>query len=246
MYFDVRDESAVERCRDDVNLRRDRREPLADIVIELDDPADLFAVDARALLSGSHRIDSGIDELVELLLAQKRHSRIQRIVLDIAGECPEELAANLVASVRRYGELSVRRANRQHNLIWRQGMRSLISGSLLFVVGIALSYLFTRPMVGEFAGELFGNGVFLVVAWVGLWYPLDVLFIAREQAKREARVFRTMLTMPVVVRTHDGTEPVADLPGLPTTPPGGRRSTRLRDTHIHLRGSPSTGTPGAS
>jgi hypothetical protein len=155
MYFDVRDESAVERCRDDVNLRRDRREPLADIVIELDDPADLFAVDARALLSGSHRIDSGIDELVELVLAQKRHSRIQRIVLDIAGKCSEELAANLVASVRRYGELSVRRANRQHNLIWRQGMRSLISGSLLFVVGIALSYLFTRPVVGEFAGELY-------------------------------------------------------------------------------------------
>ncbi len=212
-------------------MRRDRREPLADIVIELDDPADLFAVDTRALLSGSHRIDSGIDELVELLLAQKRHSSVQRIVLDIAGECSEELAANLAASVRSYCELSVRRANRQHKLIWRQGMRSLISGSLLFVVGIALSYLFNRPLVGEFASELFGNGVFLVVAWVGLWYPLDVLFIAREQAKREARVLGTMLTMPVCVRTHGGTIPVAQLPGLPTTPHGNHRSTRLRDRH---------------
>jgi len=84
--------------------------------------------------------------------------------------------------------MAVRRANRQRDLIWRQGMRSLVSGSLLFGTGIALSYLFTRPMVGEFAGDLFGNGVFLVVAWVGLWYPIDVLFIAREQAKREARV----------------------------------------------------------
>jgi hypothetical protein len=229
-----------------VNLRRDRQEPLADIVIELDDPNELFAVDTRELLSGSRRIDSGIDELIELLLAQKKHSHAQRIVLDIAGECSEELAENLIASVRRYGALSERRANRQHDLIWRQGMRSLISGSVLFVAGIGLSYLFTRPVVGELAGELLGNGVFLVVAWVGLWYPLDVLFIAREQAKREARVSATMVTMPIVVRTHAGTVPIAHLPGLPTRPPSGHRSGRLRDKHIQLRGAPSTGAPGTS
>jgi hypothetical protein len=75
--------------------------------------------------------------------------------------------------------------------------------------------------------------------------PLDVLFIAREQAKREARVSGTMLTMPVVVRTHDGTVPVAHLPGLPTPPHPGHRSGRLRDTHIHLRGAPPAGAPGA-
>jgi hypothetical protein len=41
----------------------------------------------------------------------------------------------------------------------------------LFVVGVLLSYGFTRPEVGELSQELLGNGVFLVVAWVGLWYP---------------------------------------------------------------------------
>jgi hypothetical protein len=229
-----------------VNLRRDRQESLADIVIELDEPAEMFAVDPRALLSGARRIDSGIDELVELLLAQKKHSSTQRIVLDIGGDCAEEVALNLVTTVHRYCELAVRRTNRQHDLIWRQGMRSLVSGSLLFIVGIALSYIFTRQMVGEFAGELFGNGVFLVVAWVGLWYPLDVLFIAREQAKRESRVFATMLTMPVVVQTRAGAVPLTQVPGYPGAPYGGRRSTRLRDTHIHLRGAPPTGSPGAT
>ena len=67
-------------------------------------------------------------------------------------------------------------------------MRSLLSGSLLFGVGIGLSYAFTRPVMGEFANGLLGNGVFLVVAWVGLWYPLDLLFIARgyRQSGRSA------------------------------------------------------------
>ena len=111
-----------------MSRRRDQR--LADVVIELDDPAELFAVDARGLLDGSRRIDSGIDELIERLLAQRRLRSDQSIVLDIAGGCPDELAANLVESVRRYGEMAVRRANRQRDLIWRQGMRSLVSGSL--------------------------------------------------------------------------------------------------------------------
>jgi hypothetical protein len=227
-----------------VHLQRDRRDPLADIVIELDDPAELFSVDPRTLLKGSTRIDSGMDELVERLLAQKRTASDQRIVLDIA-ECSDELATNLVESVRRYEELAMRRANRQHDLIWRQGMRSLISGSLLFATGIALSYLFTRPMVGEFAIDLFGNGVFLVVAWVGLWYPLDVLFIAREQARREVRVLSTMLSMPVVVRTRADSAPIVTLPGLPRAPHRRSRPLRFRGTRVRLRGVPATGAPGA-
>lgn len=225
---------------------RERRTPPADVVIELDDPADLFAVDQRSLLDGAGRIDTGIDELVERLLAQKRLSRDQHIVLDIAGECSDEMAANLVESVRRYCALAVDRANRQHDLIWRQGMRSLVSGSLLFALGIGLSFLFTRPMVGEFATDLFGNGVFLVVAWVGLWYPLDVLFIARDQAKREAKVLGKMLTMPIIVRAGSSGRHVTAMPGLPVSPHSGSRSLRLRASRVRLRGAPAAGTPNAS
>jgi hypothetical protein len=192
-----------------VNLRRKRRAPPTDVVIELDNVDELFAADPRGLLAGAHRIDSGMDELVERLLAEKEIPADQRVVLEIANECSDELVAKVVMAVRRYCELRMRRADREHDLIWRQGMRSLLSGSLLFATGIALSYAFKRPVMGEFANDLLGNGVFLVVAWVGLWYPLDLLFIAREQAKREIRVLGRMLTMPVVVRGHESALPVA-------------------------------------
>jgi len=200
-----------------VNLRRKRRGPPTEVVVELDNLDELFSADPRGLLAGAHRIDSGMDELVERLLAQKQIAADQRVVLDIASECSDELAANVVVTMRRYCELRLRRANREHDLIWRQGMRSLVSGSLLFAMGIALSYAFTRPVMGEFANGLLGNGVFLVVAWVGLWYPLDLLFIAREQAKREVRVLGKMLTLPVVIRAHDRTPPVAVMPGSPVS-----------------------------
>jgi hypothetical protein len=198
-----------------MNLRRESQSPCVDVVIELDNADELFAADPRGLLTGGCRIDSGMDELVERLLAQKQIPSEQRIVLDIAEECSEEKAANVLAAVRRYSELRLRRANREHDLVWRQGKRSLLSGSLLFAVGIALSYAFTRPAMGELANDLLGSGVFLVVAWVGLWYPLDLLFIAREQAKREVRVLDRMRTVPVVVRVRDSALPAALLPGSP-------------------------------
>lgn len=201
-----------------MNLRRATRMPPADVVIELDTPEELFYADPSGLLTGSNRIDSGMDELVERILALKNPSSDQRIVLDVAHECSEELAATLVVAVHRNCELRRRRAVRELDLIWRQGKRSLLNGSLLFAVGIALSYLFTRPWVPELPGELLGNGVFLVVAWVGLWYPLDLLFIAREQAKREISVLSQMVAMPVVVRAHVGTVAVTAVPRSRTSP----------------------------
>jgi hypothetical protein len=201
-----------------VNLRHERRAAPVDVVVELDTPEELFYADPSGLLGGSNRIDSGMDELVERIQAQKNPSSDQRIVLDIARECDEELAETMVVAVHRYCELRRRRAVRELDLIWRQGKRSLLNGSLLFVMGIALSYIFTRPWVPELPGELLGNGVFLVVAWVGLWYPLDLLFIAREQAKREISVLGLMVAMPVVVHAHVGTVAVTAVPRARTSP----------------------------
>lgn len=198
-----------------MNLRRYGRRPPTEVVVELDNLDELFTADPRGLLAGAHRIDSGMDELVERFLAQKEVAADQRIVLDIASECSDEQAVEVVAAMRRYCALRLRRATREHNLIWRQGKRSLLSGSLLFVSGIALSYVFARPEMGEVANQLLGNGVFLVVAWVGLWYPLDLLFIAREQAKREMRVLGKMLILPVALRAHNCAHPVAATPGSP-------------------------------
>ncbi len=200
-----------------MNLRRVTRLPSPDVVIEVANADELFAADPRGLLDGGRRIDSGMDELVERLLAQQKIATDQRIVLDIAEKCSDDMAADVVSAVRRYCELRLQCANREHDLVWRQGKRSLFSGSLLFAVGIALSYAFTRPVMGELANDLLGSGVFLVVAWVGLWYPLDLLFIAREQAKREVRVLGRMLTVPVVVHGHDSAPPAAGAPRLAGT-----------------------------
>ena len=68
--------------------RRDEHEPGGVVVIRLDTPEELFAVDPRSLLAGSRRLDSGVEELVDRFLAMKKKIRTRRIVLELAGPCP--------------------------------------------------------------------------------------------------------------------------------------------------------------
>ena len=85
-------------------------------------------------------------------------------------------------------------------MIWRQGLRSLRPGTLLFLVGLLLSTDFLEPDVPEFFQQVLGNGVFTVIAWVGLWYPLDLLLFARFPLRRELRALKALARMPIEVR----------------------------------------------
>jgi hypothetical protein len=62
-----------------VNPRRNRRAAPTDVVIELDKVDELFAADPGGLLAGAQRIDSGMDKLVERLLAQKQIDATRRL-----------------------------------------------------------------------------------------------------------------------------------------------------------------------
>ena len=88
-------------------------------------------------------------------------------------------------------------------MLWRQGLRSLRPGTVLFLVGLLFSTDFLEPDVPAFLQQVLGNGVFLVIAWVGLWYPLDLLFFARLPLNREKRALKVLARIPIEVRARD-------------------------------------------
>lgn len=204
-----------------MNARSTARAAGGDVVVQLDTPDELFTVDTHRLLTGTGRLSSGIEELLDRFVTQKKVRPGQRIVLEfLATETSPELAETMTSVIRRYCALEIDRTGRERDLTWRQGMRSMVGGGALFVLGIVLSFLFTRPAESDFWRLLLGDGVFLVVAWVGLWYPLDLLFMARQPLKRKMRILAEMSVLPVLVRTPttiSGLPPPAAAPP-PTTP----------------------------
>ena len=172
-----------------------------DLVVALYRPAELLSVEPQAMLERDARIESGADEIVNELLGRSKVQRRARIVLTLPAEqITQDTAETLHVALRRYCEARLARVQREIDVAWRQGLRSLGSGSILFIVGLLLSTGFLEPDVPTFWQDLLGNGVFLVIGWVGLWYPLDLLFFARQPLKREAHIVEAISRMPLLVQ----------------------------------------------
>jgi hypothetical protein len=175
-----------------------------DVIVALDRPAELLSVDPVAMLERNARIEPGADEIVNELLGRSKVQRRARIVVTLPAEqVTAGIAETLQTALHRYCEARLARVQREIEVAWRQGLRSLGSGSILFVVGLLLSTGFLEPDVPQFWQDLLGNGVFLVIGWVGLWYPLDLLFFARQPLKREAQIVEAISRMPLVVQAAD-------------------------------------------
>jgi hypothetical protein len=172
-----------------------------DLVVALYRPAELLSVEPQAMLERDARIEPGADEIVNELLGRSKVQRRARIVLTLPAEqVTQDTAETLRVALRRYCEARLARVQREIEVVWRQGLRSLGSGSILFIVGLLLSTGFLEPDVPTFWQDLLGNGVFLVIGWVGLWYPLDLLFFARQPLKREALIVEAISRMPLLVQ----------------------------------------------
>jgi hypothetical protein len=175
-----------------------------DIIVALDRPAELFSVEPEAMLERDARIEPGADEIVNELLGRSRVQRRARIVVTLPAEqVTADIAETLHTALHRYCQARLARVRREIEVAWRQGLRSLGSGSILFVIGLLLSTGFLEPDVPQFWQDLLGNGVFLVIGWVGLWYPLDLLFFARQPLKREAMIVEAISRMPLVVQAAE-------------------------------------------
>jgi hypothetical protein len=175
-----------------------------DVIVALDRPAELLSVAPEAMLERDARIEPGADEIVNELLGRSKVQRRARIVVTLPAEqVTAGVAETLQTALHRYCEARLARVQREIEVAWRQGLRSLGSGSILFVIGLLLSTGFLEPDVPQFWQDLLGNGVFLVIGWVGLWYPLDLLFFARQPLKREAMIVEAISRMPLVVQAAE-------------------------------------------
>ena len=179
-----------------------------ELVVHLATPEELLVVDPLAPLDAPAgekvRGAPGVDELLGELLGRAGVRRARRVVLTLPASIAAQdgLSVRLETALRRWCAARTERVERESRGQWRQGLWALRSGLVLFVVGLALSTDFLDPEVPQYLQDLLGNGVFSVIAWIGLWYPLDLLFFARSPAKREMRALDALATMPVEVRAR--------------------------------------------
>jgi hypothetical protein len=163
----------------------------ADIELDLDHVEDLFEVDSRSMLEGRPRLYPGIEELMVRLDA--RPVRRPRVSVRIpAEELRDDTEERLRRAIDAYTRARLERTRRDIEAQRREGFRALVLGIVLFTIGFFVSYRLSKSGIDEEVRSFLADGVFLVFAWVSLWYPLDALIYYPMRQRRDRRLLRML------------------------------------------------------
>jgi hypothetical protein len=173
-----------------------------ELTLRLDSLDHLFAPNSDAF-SESHSIESGFDTLEHTLLAYPARGPIRTTVSLPASKIGAGTEDEVRGAIARHCERLIAHNDDEWTSLKRQGTRTLWAGIAVLAVGLVVADLITRSSSPGEVRVVLGQGFFVVVAWVALWYPLDILFHYLRPYRQEGKVLEAMRTMEVVVRPTD-------------------------------------------
>ncbi len=171
------------------------------------------------------RLISGMEELILELTPHRVRGGVRLNLVLPEEEIEPETHDAVSQAIIRYCELRLRQTQLELENQRREGFTALRIGSVLFFLGIALSYVLTRNSIPDTVQAVLGNGVFLLIAWLGLWYPLDLLVFLRRPLVKRKRVLRALES--VDLRLSAAEPPFS--PARPAESPAGQAEHPLGD-----------------
>lgn len=171
-----------------------------EFTVRLEDPNELFEPRAARVELGRPPEAPAIDE-IRHSFATHRRPATGRVTIELP---PDKATPEVERGVRqafaRYCEAGIEQDQRGLVAISRDGFQTLLSGAVVLFVGLLLSEAVMRSKIPKELRDFLGQGLFLVVAWVGLWYPLDTLFYAGRPFRAERKLLRALSEVELVVR----------------------------------------------
>jgi hypothetical protein len=175
-----------------------------EFTVRLEDPNELFEPRAADVERGRAPEAPAIEAIRYSFGAQRRQEP-GTLTIELP---PDKATPDVERGVRqafvRYCEAGIASAERELGAISRDGWQTLLSGAVVLFIGLILSESVLRSKVPKEFRDFLGNGVFLVVAWVGLWYPLDTLFYAGRPHRADRKLLAALSEVEVVVRPTGG------------------------------------------
>jgi hypothetical protein len=160
---------------------------------------DLFRTPDPQCFRQTGRLHSGVDELMVALRVERLPARV-RTTISFTGEVASIDDDELRRSVQEYCGLRLRDLDLELRAHRREERQSLTVGGVLFLLGIGLSAEFTQSFWPAEVQSLLGDGIFLVLAWVGLWYPLDYFIFGRRPLLLDRKVLQAIRGMEITTR----------------------------------------------
>lgn len=172
----------------------------SDIAIRLRSVQELFEAPGWDPRAGVPlRLRSGIDELLNELGARRLGRVTGAAIVLPASELAPGVEQRLRQAVKAYCELRLRETDNDLRAVRQDAWRALGVGAILFVTGLLVSTLVTQSSAPKLV-MILGDGLAVVVSWIGAWYPLDTLIHYTRPYRRAKKVLQALRTMEIVVQ----------------------------------------------
>ena len=160
---------------------------------------DMFHTSEWDARSPHRRFEPGIDYCISEL--RSRRSRLPvRLELELpAPQLDSEAPTRLRQAVSRYCEERIGHNNRERRITRRDAYSALKVGIPVAIVGLAIAVATAVAQTQE--DFTLPNLAGWVLAWVGLWYPLDAILFSSVGPKRENAALTRLLAAEVVVNS---------------------------------------------
>jgi hypothetical protein len=171
-----------------------------EFTLTLDHPNELFDPRPSDVPAGLPPRPPGVEEIRDELSAHSLKAPA-RVVIELPPEqATPEAERAIERAMAHYCAAGIARHELELKAVMREGLQTLLFGAVVLAVGLALSEAVLRSGIPRELRDFFGNGLFLVVAWVGLWYPLDTLIYSGQPHRFERKLLRAMSAMEIAVR----------------------------------------------
>jgi len=145
------------------------------IELRLERAHDLLEMPQSDLISEYRNFLAGVDFCISALRARPSRKPVLLSITLPESEISEGLAERMRATLGRYCRHRIGYNHRERRALRYEGVTSFGIGLPITAVGLGIAVFATHMDDSAETAKLIGDRLGWVLAWVGLWYPLDVL-----------------------------------------------------------------------
>ena len=153
-------------------------------------------------LAENRLFESGVDHCLSVLRSHPVRGPVRlELTLPHASMEPE-IGERLTRTLRRYCDHRMAANRRSVQATRLEGVQSLFIGLPMVVAGLLIVFLASRLLEEHGNPNLVLQTIGGVLAWVGLWFPLDTMVFTPQSLLRENRVLRRLGNAEVSVHAR--------------------------------------------
>ena len=175
------------------------------IELRLNHAEDMFALAQTDLFSEYRNYLTGVEYCISLLRSQRLRSPVHLQLSLPPAEVKDDMADRFSVALRRYCNQRIRYNERERRAVRLGGVRSLVVGVPIVVLGYLL-VIYEGRLVGP-TGNIVWDTTGWVFVWLGIWFPLDTFFFSPLGYGRENRALEYLRDAEITVTTWQPVTP---------------------------------------